>query len=58
MSHQEQLYRLSQAADRLQISLSMLKRLRRDGKVRVVKVGRRAVRITGREISRLCALEE
>jgi excisionase family DNA binding protein len=58
MSQQDQLYRLGQAADRLQVSLSMIKRLRREGKLRVVKVGRRAVRVSGREIDRLCAREE
>jgi excisionase family DNA binding protein len=58
MTHEEQLYRLREVADRLGVSLSSLKRLRREGKLRVVKVGRRAVRVSGREIYRLCAREE
>ena len=58
MNQPEQLFRFREAADRLQISLSLFKRLRREGKVRVVKIGRRAVRVSAQEITRLCSRDE
>jgi excisionase family DNA binding protein len=54
----ERLLRLQEAAKVLGISPSLMKRLRREGKVRVVKIGRRAVRVSTREIERLCRRDE
>ena len=58
MDTNERLFRFKEAAQRLAVSDSHLKRLYREGKVRVVRIGRRAVRISQRELQRLCAKEE
>jgi excisionase family DNA binding protein len=58
MEQPERLLRFGEAAKALGISPSLLKRLRREGKVRVVKLGRRAVRVSVREIERLCRRDE
>jgi excisionase family DNA binding protein len=58
MEPTERLLRFGEAAKALGISLSLLKRLRREGEVRIVRIGRRAVRVSGREIERLCRREE
>ncbi len=58
MQHTERLFRFKEAAKALAVSDSLLKRMRREGKLRVVRLGRRAVRISERELQRLCAKEE
>jgi excisionase family DNA binding protein len=58
MEHGERLLRLREAAQVLGISPSLMKRLRREGKVRVVKIGCRAVRVSTREIERLCRRDD
>ena len=54
MEQTERLLTFKEAAKTLGISESFLKKLRRAGKVRVVRFGRRAVRISVREVARLC----
>lgn len=58
MEQTERLLRLGEAAKVLGISASLMKRLRRDGKIRVVRLGSRAVRVSMREIERLCQRDE
>ena len=58
MEHTDRLFRFKEAAKVLAVSDSSLKRMRREGKLRVVRLGRRAVRISQRELQRLCAKEE
>ena len=53
MEQTERLFRFREAAKVLGVSNSLLKRLRRDGKLRVVRLGQRAVRISHRELQRL-----
>ncbi len=57
MEPEERLFRFKEAAKRLAVSDSHLKRLYREGKVRVVHLGQRAVRISQRELQRLCKEE-
>ena len=57
MEQTERLLTFKEAAQTLGISESYLKKLCRAGRVRVVRLGRRAVRITTREIARLCKEE-
>ncbi len=49
----EQLETLKQASARLAVSPEFLKKLRRQGRLRVVQLGR-AVRVSQAEIDRLC----
>jgi len=49
----EQLLTLRKAAERLDISPQFLKRLQRQGRLRVVRLGR-AIRVTEQELERLC----
>jgi excisionase family DNA binding protein len=58
MGSTDRLVKLNDAASALGVSLTFVKRLRRQGKLRVVKLGRRAVRVSTREIERLCSRDE
>lgn len=58
MKHPERLLRLKEVAKVLNVSDSSVKRMRREGKLRVVRLRPNAVRITQRELRRLCAKEE
>ncbi len=49
----EQLLTLKQAAKVLAVSEEYLKKLRRQGRLRVIKLGR-SVRVTEEELQRLC----
>lgn len=51
-----QLLRLKKAAQRLDVSPEFLKKLRRQGRLRVVRLGR-ALRVTEEELDRLCREE-
>ena len=57
MESTERLMTYKEAAELLGISVSFLKKLRRAGKLRVVRLGRRAVRVSAREVARLCKEE-
>ena len=54
MDSTERLMTYKEAAETLGISVSYLQKMRRAGKVRVVRLGRRAVRVSAREVARLC----
>lgn len=58
MGSVDRLVKLNEAATALGVSLTFVKKLRRLGKLRVVKLGRRAVRVSTREIERLCNRDE
>ena len=58
MEQKERLLRLGEAARVLGISPSLMKKLRREGAIRVVRLGRRAIRVSAREVERLCRREE
>ncbi len=49
----EQLLTLKKAAKKLDVSEQYLKRLQRQGRIRVIRLGR-AVRISEQELERLC----
>jgi excisionase family DNA binding protein len=52
----DQLLTFKKAAQRLDVSTEFLKRLRRQGRLRAVRLGR-AVRVSERELDRLCREE-
>ena len=52
----QKLMTLKQAASMLAVSEEFLKKLRRDGRLHVVKLGR-AVRVSEQELERLCREE-
>ena len=52
----EQLYQLKKAAHILDVSPEFLKKLRREGRLRIVKIGR-AIRVSSQELERLCREE-
>ncbi len=52
----EQLYRLKKAAGILDVSPEFLKKLRREGRLRIVKIGR-VIRVSSQELERLCREE-
>ena len=54
MDDNERLFRFKEVAKRLAVSDSHLKRMIQEGRLRVVRLGKRAVRISLREIQRLC----
>ena len=54
MDDNERLFRFKEVAKRLAVSDSHLKRMYQEGKVRVVRLGLKAVRISQREVQRLC----
>jgi len=58
MESKEHLVKLNAVAEALGVSLTFVKKLRREGKLRVVKLGHRAVRVSTREIERLCRRDE
>jgi excisionase family DNA binding protein len=58
MESTERLVKLHEAASALGVSLTFVKKLRRQGTLRVVKLGRRAVRVSTREIARLCRRDQ
>jgi excisionase family DNA binding protein len=49
----ERYYTVKQAAKRLQVSERFLRRLKADGRLKVVRLGR-AVRVPAQELERLC----
>ena len=52
----EQLYRLKKAAHIQDVSPEFLKKLRREGRLRIVKIGR-VIRVSSQELERLCREE-
>lgn len=58
MGSTDRLVKLHEAATALGVSLTFLKTLRRQGRLRVVKLGRRAIRVSTKELARLCNRDE
>lgn len=52
----EQFFRLKKAARILDVSPEFLKKLRRQGRLRIVRLGR-AIRVSSEELNRLCREE-
>jgi len=52
----EQFFSIKHSARRLQVSEKFLRKLQRQGRLRVVRLGR-AVRVSERELERLCCEE-
>ena len=53
-----QLCTFPEVAERLSVSLSFVKQLRREGKLKTIRLGRKAVRVPASEVARLCSGEE
>ena len=52
----EQLYRLKKAAHILDVSPEFLKKLQRQGRLRIIRLGR-TIRVSSQELERLCREE-
>ncbi|MDA1349643.1 MAG: helix-turn-helix domain-containing protein [Chloroflexi bacterium] len=55
---EDRLFTFPEVAERLSVSLSFIKQLRREGKLRTVRLGRKAVRVPAAEVARLCSGKE
>ena len=55
---ENRLFTFPEVAERLSVSLSFVKQLRKDGKLRTVRLGRKAVRVPAAEVARLCSGKE
>ena len=52
------LFTFPEVAERLGVSLSFVKQLRREDKLQTVRLGRKIVRVPAAEVARLCSGEE
>ena len=55
---EDRLFTLPEVAEWLSVSLSFVKQLRRDGKLKTVRLGGKAVRVPAAEVARLCSGKE
>ena len=55
---EDRLFTFPEVAQRLGVSLSFVKQLRNEGKLKTIRLGRKTVRVPASEVARLCAGEE
>jgi len=55
---EDRLFTFPEVAERLGVSLSFVKQLRSEGKLKTIRLGRKTVRVPASEVARLCAGEE